>query len=98
KPWEGITLTGKPLQIPLDKLLSVDLGAVRKVLERVVPQKIRDDEAKQLVGQTQPFRDNLSKVRALATELELLPPSHPRHAEVKAAMAKAEGELTAKFG
>jgi NTE family protein len=46
KPWEGITLTGKPLQIPLDKLLDVDLGDVRKILERVVPQKIRDDEAK----------------------------------------------------
>jgi NTE family protein len=98
KPWEGITLTGKPLQIPLDKLLSVDLGQVRKVLERVVPQKIRDDEAKQLVGQTQGFRDSLAKVRALATELELVPPSHPRHNEVKAALAKAEGELTAKFG
>lgn len=98
KPWEGITLTGKPLQIPLDKLKDVDLGAVRKVLERVVPQKIRDDEAKQLVSQTQPFRETLSKVRALATELELVPPSHPRHAEVKAALAKAEGELTTKFG
>ncbi|MDY7230058.1 patatin-like phospholipase family protein [Hyalangium rubrum] len=97
-PWEGITLTGNPLQIPLDKLLSVDLSQVRKVLERVVPQKIRDDEAKQLVGQTQNFRETLSKVRALATELELVPPSHPRHAEVKAALAKAEGELTSKYG
>ena len=50
----------------------------------------RDDEAKQLVGQTQPFRETLSKVRSLATELELVPPSHPRHAEVKAALAKAD--------
>jgi NTE family protein len=98
KPWEGITLTGKPLQIPLDKLLDVDLGQVRKILERVVPQKIRDDEAKQLVGQTQDFRESLSKVRSLATELELVPPSHPRHNEVKEALAKAEGDLKAKYG
>jgi NTE family protein len=98
KPWEGITLTGKPLQIPLEKLMDVDLSQVRKVLERVVPPKIRDDEAKQLVGQTQPFRDSLAKVRALATELELVPPSHPRHGEVKAALAQAEGELSSKFG
>ncbi len=97
-PWEGITLNGKPLQIPLDKLLSVDLGKVRQVLERVVPQKIRDDETKQLVGQTQDFRETVAKVRALATELELVPPSHPRHNEVKAALAKAEGELTARYG
>ncbi|WP_224362708.1 patatin-like phospholipase family protein [Hyalangium versicolor] len=98
KPWEGITLTGKPLQIPLDKLLDVDLSAVRKVLERVVPQKIRDDEAKQLVGQTQPFRDTLSKVRSLGTELDMLPPNSPRYAEVKAALGKAEGELSSKYG
>ena len=90
KPWEGITLTGKPLQIPLDKLLDVDLGHVRKILERVVPQKIRDDEARQLIGQTQDFRETLSKVRSLATELELVPPTHPRHNEVKAGVACAE--------
>lgn len=98
KPWEGITLNGKPLQIPLDKLLSVDLGDVRKILERVVPEKIRDDEAKKLVGQTQPFRDTLSKVRSLGTELDMLPPNSPRYAEVKQALAKAEGELSSKYG
>ncbi|SET96615.1 patatin-like phospholipase family protein [Stigmatella erecta] len=98
KPWEGITLTGKPLQIPLDKLLSVDLGQVRKILERVVPQKIRNDEAQQLVGQTKDFRDTLSQVRSLSTELQLVPPSHPRHAEVKAALAKAENALQAQSG
>jgi NTE family protein len=98
KPWEGITLTGTPLQIPLDKLLSVDLGQVRKVLERVVPQKIRDDEAKQFVGQTQNFRDTLSKVRSLGLELDMLPPNSPRYAEVKAALGKAEGELSSKYG
>jgi NTE family protein len=98
KPWEGITLTGKPLQIPLDKLLSVDLGQVRKILERVVPQKIRNDEAQQVVDQTKGFRDTLSQVRSLATELQLLPPSHPRHAEVKASLAKAEASLQAQSG
>ncbi|WP_163991718.1 patatin-like phospholipase family protein [Pyxidicoccus caerfyrddinensis] len=98
KPWEGITLTGKPLQIPFDKLLQVDLGDLRKVLEHIVPQKIDDKQGKQLIAQTQGFRDNLGKVRSLALELDLLPPSHPRHAQVKAELAKAEAELTKTTG
>ncbi|HVG59898.1 MAG TPA: phospholipase, partial [Hyalangium sp.] len=98
KPWEGITLTGKPLQIPLDKLLDVDLGDLRKILERVVPQKIRDDEAKQFTSQTQNFRDTLAKVRSLGTELDYLSPKSERYAEVKAEFDKAEGELKAKYG
>lgn len=98
KPWEGITLTGKPLQIPLDKLLDVDLGQVRKILERVVPQKIRDGEAKQFTAQTQDFRETLAKVRSLGTELDMLSPKSERYAEVKAAFDKAEGELKAKYG
>ncbi len=98
KSWQGITLSGKPLQIPLDKLLSVDLGQVRKILERVMPEKIRDDEAKKFVGQTQDFRDKLSKVRSLGTELDMLPTNSPRYAEVKAELAKAEGDLSAKYG
>ncbi|MCP3140015.1 patatin-like phospholipase family protein [Pyxidicoccus xibeiensis] len=98
KPWAGITLTGKPLQIPFDKLLDVDLGDLRKVLERVLPPKIDDAQGKQLVAQTQGFRDSLSKVRALGLELDLLPATHPRHAEVKAALAKAEAELTKTSG
>jgi NTE family protein len=98
KPWEGITLTGKPLQIPLDKLLDVDLGQMRKILERVVPQKIRDDEAKQFTSQTQNFRDTLAKVRSLGTELDYTSPKSDHYAEVKAAFDKAEGELKAKYG
>ncbi|WP_164012633.1 patatin-like phospholipase family protein [Pyxidicoccus trucidator] len=98
KPWEGITLTGKPLQIPFDKLLDVDLNDLRKVLERVLPPKIDDTQGKQLIAQTQGFRDTLGKVRSLALELDLLPPSHPRHAEVKAALGKAEAELTKTTG
>jgi NTE family protein len=98
KPWEGITLNGKPLQIPLDKLLSVDLGEVRKILERVVPEKIRDDEAKKFVGQTQDFRDKLGKVRSLGLELDMLPANSPRYAEVKAELTQAEGELSSKYG
>jgi NTE family protein len=98
KPWEGITLNGKPLQIPTEALLKVNLGDVRKVLERVFPPKVEDKEGKQLIAQTQPFRDTLGKVRSLATELEMLPASHPRHAEVKAALGRAEGELTAQTG
>ncbi len=98
KPWAGITLTGKPLQIPLDKLLDVDLGDLRKVLERVLPPKIDDKQGKQLISQTQGFRDQLGKVRSLALELDLLPPSHPRHAEVKAELTKAEAELKKTTG
>ncbi|HYI00049.1 MAG TPA: phospholipase, partial [Hyalangium sp.] len=98
KPWEGITLTGKPLQIPLDKLLDVDLGKLRQVLERVVPQKIRDGEAKQFTAQTQGFRDTLAKVRSLGTELDMLSPKSPRYAEVKQELAQAEGDLKAKYG
>lgn len=98
KSWEGITLTGKPLQIPLDKLLDVDLSKVRKLLERVVPQKIRDDEAKKFTGQTQDFRDTLGKVRSLGTELDMLKPNSPRYNEVKQALSKAEGDLQAKYG
>lgn len=97
-PWAGITLTGKPLQIPLGKLLDVDLGDLRKVLERVIPQKIDDKQGKQLVSQTQGFRDTLGQVRSLAAQLDMLPPSHPRHAQVKAALEKAEGELTRTTG
>jgi NTE family protein len=98
KPWEGITLTGKPLQIPFDKLLQVDLGDLRKVLEHILPPKIDDKQGKQLIAQTQGFRDTLGKVRSLALELDLLPPSHPRHAQVKAELAKAEAELTKTTG
>lgn len=97
-PWEGITLTGKPLQIPTEALLKVDLGDVRKVLERVFPPKVNDSEGKQLVAQTQGFRDTLGKVRALGAELDMLPASHPRHAEVKAALTRAEAELKAQTG
>ncbi|MFP2909538.1 patatin-like phospholipase family protein [Pyxidicoccus sp. 3LFB2] len=98
KPWEGITLTGKPLQIPFDKLLSVDLDDLRKVLERVLPPKIDDTQGKQLITQTQGFRDTLGKVRSLGLELDMLPPTHPRYAEVKAALGKAEAELTKTTG
>lgn len=98
KPWEGITLTGKPLQIPFDKLLKVDLGDLRKVLEHVLPQKIDDKQGKQLIAQTQGFRDTLGKVRSLGLELDMLPPSHPRHAEVKAELAKAEATLKKDTG
>ncbi|MBZ4420469.1 patatin-like phospholipase family protein [Myxococcus sp. RHSTA-1-4] len=98
KPWAGITLTGKPLQIPFDKLKEVDLGDLRKLLERVLPQKIDDTQGKQLIAQTQGFRDTLGKVRSLALELDMLPPSHPRHAQVKAELAKAEAELTKTTG
>ncbi|MFP2928350.1 patatin-like phospholipase family protein [Pyxidicoccus sp. 3LG] len=98
KPWAGITLTGKPLQIPFDKLLDVDLGDLRKVLERVLPPKIDDAQGKQLVSQTQGFRDSLGKVRSLAAELDMLPTSHPRHAEVKAALSKAEADLKSTTG
>jgi len=38
--WEGITLTGKPLQIPLEALKKVDLGDLRKALERIFPPRI----------------------------------------------------------
>jgi len=44
KPWEGITLTGNPLKIPLDALKKVDLGDVRKVLERLFPPKVHDEQ------------------------------------------------------
>jgi NTE family protein len=98
KPWAGITLTGKPLQIPFDKLLDVDLGDLRKVLERVLPPKIDDTQGKQLISQTQGFREQLGQVRSLGLELDMLPPSHPRHAEVKAALAKAEAALTKSTG
>ncbi|HEX8436130.1 patatin-like phospholipase family protein [Archangium sp.] len=98
KPWEGITLTGNPLKIPLDALKKVDLGDVRKVLERIFPPKIHDEQGKQLVAQTQDFRDTLGKVRALSAELELLPASHPRRAEVKKALESAEGKLQADYG
>jgi NTE family protein len=98
KPWAGITLTGKPLQIPLDALKKVDLGELRKLLERVVPQKIDDTQGKQLIAQTQGFRDTLGKVRSLAAELDMLPPSHPRHAQVKAALEQAEADLTRTTG
>lgn len=98
KPWEGITLTGKPLQIPFDKLLHVDLGDLRKVLERVLPPKIDDKQGKQLIAQTQGFRDQLGKVRSLSAELDMLPPSHPRYAQVKAELTKAEADLKASTG
>jgi NTE family protein len=98
KPWEGITLTGNPLKIPLDALKKVDLGDVRKVLERVFPPKIHDEQGKQLVSQTQDFRDTLGKVRSLSAELELLPASHPRRAEVRKALDSAEGKLKADYG
>ncbi|XXF77701.1 patatin-like phospholipase family protein [Myxococcaceae bacterium GXIMD 01537] len=97
-PWEGITLTGKPLQIPVESLLKVDLGDVRKVLEKVFPPKVSDAEGKKLVAQTQGFRDTLGKVRSLGAELDMLPPSHPRHAEVKAALGRAEADLKAQSG
>ncbi|MBJ6759800.1 patatin-like phospholipase family protein [Myxococcaceae bacterium JPH2] len=98
KPWDGITLTGKPLKIPTDALRSVDLGALRKVLEKLIPQKIDDVQGKKFIAQTQGFRDTLGKVRSLAAELDMLPPAHPRRAEVKAALEKAEGELTRTTG
>ncbi|NVJ21426.1 patatin-like phospholipase family protein [Myxococcus sp. AM011] len=98
KPWEGITLTGKPLQIPLNKLLDVDLGDLRKVLERVLPPKIDDKQGKQLVEQTQQFRDTLGQVRSLSAQLDMLPSTHPRYAQVKAALEKAEGALTQQTG
>ena len=98
KPWEGITLNGKPLRIPLDALKKVDLGDVRKVLERVFPPKIRDEEGKKLVAQTQDFRDTLGKVRSLGAELDMLPASHPRRAEVQKALNAAEGQLKANYG
>ncbi|MCE9671546.1 patatin-like phospholipase family protein [Myxococcus stipitatus] len=96
--WDGITLTGKPLQIPFDKLLDVDLGDLRKVLERVIPPKIDDKQGKQLVEQTKPFRDTLGQVRSLAAQLDMLPTTHPRYAQVKAALEKAEGELKQTTG
>lgn len=98
RPWEGITLTGKPLQIPTEALLKVDLGDVRKVLEKVFPPKVNDAEGKALVAQTQGFRDTLGKVRALGAELDMLPASHPRRAEVKASLARAEADLQAQTG
>lgn len=98
KGWEGITLTGKPLQIPTEALLKVDLGDVRKVLEKVFPPKVHDDAGKKLIAQTQPFRDTLSKVRSLSAELDMLPANSPRRAEVKAALDKAEGELKTQSG
>ncbi|QSQ22112.1 patatin-like phospholipase family protein [Pyxidicoccus parkwayensis] len=97
-PWQGITLTGKPLQIPFDKLLQVDLNDLRKVLEHVIPQKIDDKQGKQLIAQTQGFRDTLGKVRSLGLELDMLPPSSPRYAEVKAQLTKAEAELKQSTG
>ena len=98
KPWEGITLTGKPLTIPLDALKKVDLGDLRKVLEHVFPPKIRDEEGKKLVAQTKDFRETLSKLRSLSAELDLLPASHPRRAEVQKALNAAEGTLKAETG
>lgn len=98
KPWEGITLTGKPLQIPLNKLLDVDLGDLRKVLERVLPPKIDDKQGKQLVEQTKEFRDALGQVRSLSAQLDMLPSTHPRYAQVKAALEKAESALTQQTG
>ncbi|WP_426744408.1 patatin-like phospholipase family protein [Myxococcus faecalis] len=97
-PWAGITLTGKPLQIPLDKLLQVDLGDLRKVLERILPPKIDDKQGKQLVAQTKDFRDTLGQVRSLAAQLDMLPSTHPRYPQVKAALEKAEAQLTQTTG
>ncbi|MCP3065640.1 patatin-like phospholipase family protein [Myxococcus sp. K38C18041901] len=97
-PWAGITLTGKPLQIPLDKLLQVDLGDLRKVLERILPPKIDDKQGKELVAQTKDFRDTLGQVRSLAAHLDMLPSTHPRYPQVKAALEKAEAELTKTTG
>ncbi|OJT19288.1 phospholipase [Archangium sp. Cb G35] len=96
--WEGITLTGKPLQIPLDALKKVDLGDLRKALERIFPPKIRDEEGKKLVDQTKDFRETLGKVRQLALELEMTPAHHPRRAELQKALEAAEGKLKADSG
>ncbi len=98
KPWEGITLNGKPLRIPLDALKKVDLGTVRKVLEHVFPPKFSDAEGKKLVEQTQDFRQTLGQVRALSAELDMLPASHPRRPQVQQALAAAEGQLQANYG
>jgi NTE family protein len=98
KPWEGITLTGKPLQIPLDALRKVDLGDLRKVLERVFPPKIRDAEGQKLVGQTQDFRDTLGRARSTALELSMTPPGSPQHAELKKTLEALDGKLKAEYG
>jgi NTE family protein len=98
KPWEGITLTGKPLQIPLDALKKVDLGDLRKVLEHVFPPKVHDEEGKKLVEQTKDFRETLGRVRQLSLELEMTSPASPRHAELQKALAEAEGKLKADSG
>ncbi|MCY1082647.1 hypothetical protein [Archangium lansingense] len=98
KGWEGITLTGKPLQIPLEALKKVDLGDVRKVLERIFPPKIRDEQGKKLVDQTKDFRETLGKVRQLSLELEMTPANHPRRAELQKALDAAEGKLKADYG
>ena len=98
KPWEGITLTGKPLKIPLEALRKVDLGDVRKVLERVFPPKDHDAAGKQFVEQTAPFRETLGKGRALALELGMTSPNSPRHAELKQELAAVDAQLKAESG
>ncbi|PTL83271.1 patatin-like phospholipase family protein [Vitiosangium sp. GDMCC 1.1324] len=98
KPWEGITLTGKPLQIPLDALKKVDLGDLRNVLERIFPPKVHDDAGKKLVDQTKDFRETLGKVRQLSLELEMTPATSPRRAELQKALDAAEGKLKAESG
>ncbi len=98
RPWEGITLNGKPLRIPLDALKKVSLADVRKVLEHVIPPKIRDEEGKKLVAQTKDFRETLSKVRTLGLELDMMSPSNPRRAELRKELDAAEGKLKADSG
>jgi NTE family protein len=98
KPWEGITLNGKPLTIPLDALKKVDLGTVRNVLERVLPPKYYDDAGKKFVEQTQDFRQTLGKMRSLSAEMDLLPATHPRRAQLQQELAATESALKANYG
>jgi NTE family protein len=98
KPWAGITLTGKPLQIPLDALKKVDIGDLRNVLERIFPPKVHDEQGKQLVEQTKDFRDTLGQVRQLSLELGMTSPASPRYAELQKQLATTEGHLKADYG
>lgn len=98
KPWAGITLTGKPLRIPLDALKKVDIGDLRNVLEHVFPPKVHDEQGKQLVEQTKDFRDTLGKVRQLSLELGMTSPASPKYGELQKQLATAEGKLKADYG
>ena len=97
-PWKGITLTGKPLQIPLDALKKVDLGDLRKALEFLLPPKTHDEGAQKLIAQTKDLRDTLSQTRQLSLELGMTSPSNPRHAELQKALSASEAKLKKDFG